>query len=259
LDRSVFKGANLIKANLSGVHGKEVGFSDADLSQALLIRAHLMQCDFSNARMDQCLGNEMIAVGACMDGVKAGKPQFNQADFSETSWIGANIEQAVMAGVDLSGADCSASHWTRTAMPNVKAPGSNWSGSSLDQLHLIGGAQLSESCFRNCRARACGFRAAVMRGADLSQAQIQECDFGECDLSGAFLTAALMRRCLFMAASLEGADMRQANFFQSLCRKTDFTLADMRGAGMVQADMSLARFKSTRLENCRGLPGEDAA
>lgn len=255
LDGASFRCADLRGANLCQVRGEKASLASARLDDALMLSACLPSLDLSNTSLVGCIANGLEAPGARFCGVEGVRIQLSQARLPDSDWRGAVISRGLMTDVDLSRADLAASHWTRTAMPMLKAEGSHWRRVKLDGLQLIGGADLCGADFSNAIGTRCGFRGASLQGACFQGARLHECDFGEANLRSADLTDALLHRCLLMSAKLNFACLVRANLFQSLCRKTDFSKADLASASLVQSDISHTRFLQTRLEGCRDVSG----
>ncbi len=152
-----FTKADLTRANF---FGSRIGasFVGAILDAAIVTNCHLLDCDFS---------------GAKMQGVDFSKSEFMRPIFANADMPGANLE-AIHAEV---------------ADDLTYEEGQSWDNVNLAKANLRS-AHLSKVSFRNANlAKAC-FEGANLSDADLSNTNLNETDFTEADLTGADFSGA---------------------------------------------------------------------
>jgi uncharacterized protein YjbI with pentapeptide repeats len=147
--RANLTGANLSKANLSGVSIREAHLTGANLSEANLSgvffdKVYLNEADLSRANLTRATLSRTVLAGA---------------NLSEAHLAEANLRP----GVDLRGANLSRAHLREARLGTLGLTGTNLTGA-----HLSGAV----------------FSGTTLSGANLSEAILHETVFANVDLSG---------------------------------------------------------------------------
>jgi uncharacterized protein YjbI with pentapeptide repeats len=197
------RGANLVRADLSGLEMVRVNFAEAnlrmaDLSGADLTEAQLSGCFLSGASMSQSLliGANLVEasiIGAILEGADLSRADLSGADLTGASLKNAQLAGAYLVGTFLNETDLSGANMTGAYVRMSQMSGSNLSGASLD------GADLSRANLSGVRLDNCSLLNANLSGADLSASVLRNCD-----LRGADLTFADLTGCNLTGARLHG-------------------------------------------------------
>lgn len=180
---------------------------------------------------------------------------------------GMDLNQANLAGLDLSGADFSGSVLSGANLAGAKLQGADF------RLAILQGARLDAADLSGCQFNQATLDQASLAGAKLAGAALDgsnchEANFAGADLSGASLQGAGLSKAWlqqiqapqlqadgadFSHANLEGCNLSQAHLDQAnftgarlariqldgaSCRQANFTLADLSHASLQRCDLS---------------------
>jgi uncharacterized protein YjbI with pentapeptide repeats len=197
------RGACLIRGNF-----RQVIFSDADLSQAVLAEAVLLGANLSRARLD----------GAQLVGSYLGR-----AELRDASLVNAGLRW-------VQGGEITAEEAARGVYA-VQMRRANLAGADLRE------AGLSQADLRGAILDGADLRGAVFQHADLRGASLQErprlqgTDFTHADLSGTKLQGADLRGATLESANLQDADLKDA------CLAGATLPPWLKGANLADADL----------------------
>ncbi len=212
------EGANLSRANLSGVVLGEASLGRAILSGANLRGAVLRKADLSEA----ILGS--------YEELRATPPNVRSTRFE------GYVSRVSMSGADLRGADLFEADLRRTKLFDTDLREADLRGTNLL------GADLRRAALRNGDLRGANLRAAKLFGTGLRGSDLRDANLRDADLREANLLEADLR-----GADLNGADLRGANLRGTKLFDTDLGEADLRGASLLDADLSEAALRGASL------------
>ncbi|ELZ35755.1 pentapeptide repeat-containing protein [Halorubrum distributum] len=177
-------------------------------------------------------------------------PDINIEDIEQsTDLSGANLTDATIPHVDLSGADLSGANLTDATIPHVDLSGADLSAADLTGANLFRAdftnATLSGAILIEATLASAELANADLRGADLTDAQILGADFtgvklNNADLSGADLSSADFTDTVFYLANLNNAVLRGTDFSNADLGYADLTDADLTGANLTGANLKSA-------------------
>ncbi len=124
LHNANFQGANLSNASLEGARGKNIDFSEANLTK---LRAS-EKCDFTAGNFSKCECAESIWHEANLTG----------ADFTYCKMEGADFTKANLEKANLSGSDIKSGHFAKANLNSAKLIMTNLFESSMEKANLSG-------------------------------------------------------------------------------------------------------------------------
>ena len=139
-----FEDANLKNANLKNAHCINANFDSTDLRNANLERANLSEAIFESGTLEGARLEEVVAINAVFSETNISNANLNNAnlesceftgganvlDFSESTFVNANLQKATFIGVDLTNADFTDAsmqmcYMDDTGLVNVELTGAN--------------------------------------------------------------------------------------------------------------------------------------
>lgn len=250
-----FRGVDLSGAILTGARLEGARFEGANLSDAVLARAHAPGARFDACELSGADLTLATLVGTTFAKAKMAGAIFWQADatgavFSDTEAPGAVFAKAILTNCTFERAQLPKSDFTQTILNN-----SRWSEASLDNARFYGAsgtsctfegasltnarmddAVLQEADFRLMRADESVWERANITGSSLHGAKVNRANFTRAKLDRCVLSAAEGKGAFFRKASLRGASMLKSNLMQSSFEGADLTDADLRGANLYQVE-----------------------
>ncbi|WP_448560644.1 pentapeptide repeat-containing protein [Trichothermofontia sp.] len=150
-----------------------------------------------------------------------------QRNFQQVEILGADLQDACLEFIDLSGARLEQANLARSQLIGAELWQTNLSQTNLQAANLIGANLRSAQLYRaDCRrAMLCG---TGLNAADLSYAILDEASLCGADLRAADLTGASLK-----CTNLKGADLRGA-----ILLGADLTGADLTGSELQEADLT---------------------
>ncbi|MFY9572210.1 MAG: pentapeptide repeat-containing protein [Blastocatellia bacterium] len=205
------RGANLVRADLSGMILAHVDLGDSNLRMA-----DLNHSDLREARMSGCFLSGAILSEANLTG----------ANLVESSMIGATLRSADLSRADLSGSDLT---------------GANLQGAQLAGAYLVG-TFLNETDLTGANLAGAYVRMAQMAGSNLTGASLESADLSYADLSGVRLDGSCLIGANLMGANLSGSTLKVCDL-----RSADLTGADLRGCNLTGAKLRDVKFTGVNL------------
>jgi len=221
LERAVWPGAKLIRAELEEADFTGADLRNADLTKAVLDKAHLGGANLSRATLTHASASNADFSFADLSAANAEDACFNASDLEGATLERANLRKATFRCTDVTravfrGADLSGALFTPMIMTEA-----DFSRANLDG-----------ACFKGQRLRDAEFLGASFVGADLS-----DCDLEEMELPGADF-----KRAQLKGAWLSGSRMRSAKFDHACLRDTGLADVNWEGASLRRADLRGATF-----------------
>jgi uncharacterized protein YjbI with pentapeptide repeats len=199
LSHANFSDAKLIDANLSQCTADYVTFNACNMRSAKLNevsfagssfqRSVMLGVDMTNAKCpkaDLCGANLASAVllNTQLDNSQADaattmfRCNLTGANLSRASWLGVNLESAILNQATLNDADLSGARLLAATMIRAVAKGANLSGSSLDQadlsaINLFQGS-LANACLSGCRLDIANLYGVDFLDSNWEQASIKD-------------------------------------------------------------------------------------
>ena len=159
---------------------------------------------------------------------------------SGVSYQQADLQYAILAGVDLGGIDLSGANLIDADLRGANLVGANLTGANLAD------AQLQGALLQNANLNVATLTRADLTDADLSRVTLASANLTNADLSGADLT-----RADLSGANLTDAFLTDANLTRADLIRTILTDADLRRADLTRADLSRAELPSAILGDAR--------
>lgn len=206
-----FRGANLVRTDLSGMH-----LAGVDLAEANLRMADLNGADLREARLAGCF--------------------LSGAILSEASLVGANMVESSMIGAILKGADLS-----RADLSGSDLTGANLQGAQLAGAYMVG-TFLNETDLSGANLTGAFVRMAQMAGSNLAGATLENADLSYSNLSGVRLDG-----CCLVNANLAGADLSGSTLKSCDLRGADMAGADLSGCNLTGARLRDVKFGGVKL------------
>lgn len=183
----VLRGRDLRYARFDRADLHQADLTGANLGGASLVGTNLRKATLQCANADRTPSSERREVGCATA---------RNADLTR-----ANLNDARMAGIDLSGA-------------------------------ILAKAELEAADLTGAMAQGANFTAAKLQGVDLTGAQLARADFTHAGLQGAALTRASLREATLRDADLEAADLAQARLQGANLGGARLRAASLRGAAI---------------------------
>jgi len=272
LQKTLFAGTRLDKANLTQVIALEADFTTASLRGATLDRgilnkAKLKGADFGGARLKQVVVKdadlsgadfsgadlEMVTLQKCqLQGLKMSGTRaylsIIEGDATGSVFAGARFNKCILRKIVLDGADFSVAALNSTLFMDARGSGVTFAGANLDKLRMGKGTVMAGADFRNIQMHQGCLREADLSGADFSGAVIRDSLIEFCDLRKANLRRVPARGTRLTKTDLEGADMYGIDLYRGSLRKARLVNTDLRGANLCAVDLYKAVMGETRLD-----------
>lgn len=171
LDRTVFEGADLERANFAHAAGIQAHFEHARLDDSEFVEATLRECFWQHA--------------SCAK-MRASKADFSFSDISDASFTEADLSQALLRAV----------RGDRASFVRADLAGANVTESDLDDTNFTRASLVNTD-----------LTAASLRHAILRRARLERTVLAKANLFEALLPAAQLLETDFRGASLFGADL----------------------------------------------------
>ncbi len=273
LSRSSLAGASfdeaiLLDANLTSCEGKGASFRRARAQRALFAQGKWSECSFQEADLTgaDLSGSELH--GARLDKVTLVGARMVDVRGSQVSAIGADLSDSNLAGVTLTGSNCSEVRAPRTVWDRAVLDQAVFRGAALDsagfaRAHLDGadfsGATLSKASLMGVTGERTVFTGANLEGVDLRQGKLPEALFDNAKLCKANALKATLNQGNFSGAdlsatSLRSAKLRAANLTGATLRDCDLRDADLDGADLRGADRQGAKLAGASLKGAQEDP-----
>lgn len=164
---------------------------------------------------------------------------------SQTSFYGADLENANLAGANLSGID----------LREANLNDANLSGAHLDRADL-GKASLLRCNLSQSDLNQTNLEAADLRWANLSDANLRGADLDIVEMTAATLTRADLRNAIITYAELSGVFLNEADLTGSNLNGTNLENANLSGALVKDVNLRVANLTEAILEKT-SLEGAD--
>jgi uncharacterized protein YjbI with pentapeptide repeats len=175
------------------------------------------------------------------------------ANLDGASFVGADLRNVWMGCADLGemlltdsrrAANCASArgaNFSKARLNEARMAGVDLTGARLDEAQLEG-AQLAQG-----RLLGAAFTSARLDRADLAGAELTGANFLLASLQGADLSGAKLQMADFTSASLQGANLSLANLEGAILREADVEGASLAMARLLGTDLSGARMQGTDL------------
>jgi uncharacterized protein YjbI with pentapeptide repeats len=263
--RTVFHGANLTNASLSGVFAAKTDFSDAVLSGCRLNQGHLRGANFSGCDLERVDFSQADMRDVCLRGA---------------TLIDANFTKAAMAGADMADtitdpprgrpveklADLLEWHLQFLDTKGASGRFLNLDGFDLRGAQTLAGARLSlmqahNAIFSGLDLTGAELQAARCKGGDFRKCRFDEADLRGICLAGAKLDGASLRKADLrpvriasgppIVTDLSYVRLRHANLCAAVLDGCDFTGADFSFSDLTGASIGEACLAGARMVGCR--------
>jgi uncharacterized protein YjbI with pentapeptide repeats len=163
--------------------------------------------------------------------------------------VGAYLEQAEWADIDLAGADLRDADLSGAVLRRGRLDSANLAGATLRDAKLsavsansagFDRADLTGASLPHMRAERASFRSATLVAASLIQG-----NFGAANFEGADLTLAKLMDAVLVGAELRSAKIEDADFSGA-----DLSKANLQGLALFGAQFAGARFNGAQLSGC---------
>lgn len=158
-----FKNARLGEARLSGAQLKATPLTGADLTGADLGKASFTRCDLSGATLTQARLEAAILDRCPLDDAKAAKADLSRTRLARSSALRANLSGATLAGGNFEDVNFGAADLSGADLRGAQFVGCRFAGTSFKE------AELGGTTFIGCEMASADFT-----GADLDAAYVQE-------------------------------------------------------------------------------------
>lgn len=240
LANAVFTTAKLMGANFGEADCANAQFDGGvDATEAVFYRTDLRGANLRGMLLIKADINEAKLAGADLSGVVASELTVLRSDFRGAKFDGAKITESNLLELDFSGVDFRRCTFDSTVLLDVTANGANFDDAKLETLRVVGvdrGSSLEGATFRRANLRKAFFRGARLQKADFSDALLDNADLSKCDLTHATFEGARMRETRLMKANLKGANLDHTDLFQALMGGANLRGAHFEEASLFRAD-----------------------
>lgn len=190
----------------------------------------------TNKKLSRERGQLLLALaGLSLDTATLKKITFN------TSFAGADLENASLKGFNLSGVDLQGAN-----LKNADLHGTNLEGANLSYSNLWG------TKMRFSILKGADLRRANMKWSDLSHSNLQNANLNGVDLrfaqvQNAFLAGALIQWSYLVGTILKFSDLTKADFFGTTLEKAQLNGANFTDANFTQAYLVDANFTDSNI------------
>lgn len=232
-------GVDLTGAKLDGAHITRSTLAGArltglSLEEASLTGLELAGADFTGARGRGADFSKSVLTGASFAGVELPQADFcncelTGADFRDASLPAAQFEEVTARNIRMDAANLTGLHasdgsdFRGGSFRDVKADGSIWSGSNLDEADFRR-ARLIKALLNECSLRATQLDRVEAGGATFDDACL-----ADCILTNANLLRASFDRGDLRGAKIMGSNLYEAGFFEAITEDADFSGANLKG------------------------------
>ncbi|WP_323012557.1 DUF2169 family type VI secretion system accessory protein [Castellaniella sp.] len=176
----------------------------------------------------------------------------SQANLAGLDLAGANFSASVLSGANLAGAKLQGANFSQAILQGARLDAADLSGcqlnqSTLDQASLAGaklnGATLDGSNCHGANFAGADLSGVSLQGAGLSKAWLQQIQAPQLQADGADFSHANLEGCNLSQAHLDqanftGARLARIQLDGASCRQANFTLADISHASLRRCDLS---------------------
>jgi uncharacterized protein YjbI with pentapeptide repeats len=237
LKESSFVGAELTDANLIGISGEKV-----DFTEALMPRVRMMYSNFYHSNFEGALLYSADLTGsniensslrsAIADRADLEKVNLRYVDAQYVKMRKAYLKKAVLEG-DFSHADL-----TDAVMEGITA----------------NKAKFTEAILEDANLKYANLRGAILekikaKGVDLSHADLESAKLELAELSGAIMDDVNAKFADFQEVNMEGVNARQADFSHAIMERIKGERLDVSGAILRETNLRNANLTKAVLEN----------
>jgi uncharacterized protein YjbI with pentapeptide repeats len=256
-DKSNFNGALLYSADLTGSNIENSSLKAAIADRADLERVNLRYVDAQYVKMRKAHLTKAVLEG-----------DFSHADFTGAMMEKVTANQAKFTEAVLEDANLKYANLRGAFLENIKAKGADLSHADLESAKLEL-AELSSAIMDDVNAKFADFKEANMRDvhahqADFSHAVMENIKGERLDVSGAILAETNLRNANLSKAVLENVAAYKANFQEAILTDVNAKFAEMiacdfSGVMAKNMDVSGAKLPMCHMEraDCTGMKFDD--
>ncbi|MBM3661902.1 MAG: pentapeptide repeat-containing protein [Actinobacteria bacterium] len=175
--------------------------------------------------------------GAMMTGIDLTQADLNGANLSGATLVSVNFTQTNLRGAVLRDTTIRSGTMTQTQLQGADLRGVQISSTALGQVELPG-ADLVGATMLDVEFTQVDLTGALMVGVDASDSEFTQSELNGADLTDALLPDAYLVQTYLNEATLTGADLRSVTASQSYFQSADMRKADLSNSSFTQSDLS---------------------